>query len=235
MMPLPFSGGSIPFIAGAALLGWIAGYALRHVITAMSGRLLQEMAQQESAGQLPGIQTRPDAHKWVPVLCVILSSLVAGRYGPGWASLWAMVLLWTLMILIFVDLETLLLPDRVTLPLLWVGLLVNSFGVLTDLYSAVWGAMAGYALLWLVYWLYWWATRREGLGYGDLKLMAALGAWLGWQALPSVVLLASLSGVVVGLYWIWRGGHSRHTPIPFGPFLAAAGYGVMLWGKGGLP
>jgi leader peptidase (prepilin peptidase)/N-methyltransferase len=234
MLP-PFSGGPAFFIAGAALLGWAVGHALARVITAMSGALLREMAQLGTAEQLPGIQGSPDARKWVPTLGAISSALVAGRYGLEWTSVWALVLLWALLILIFVDLETLLLPDRVTLPLLWAGLLVNSFGVLTDLHSAVWGAMAGYALLWLVYWLYWWVTRREGLGYGDFKLLAALGAWLGWQALPSVLLLASVSGVAMGLFWIWRGGHSRHTPIPFGPFLAAAGYGVMLWGKGGLP
>ncbi len=206
-------------LSGAALLGWVVGYALTHAIATMSGRLHHDMALFGSAEQTPGLRGSP----------------VAGRYGLTWTSLWALVLAWALWVLIFVDLETLLLPDRVTLPLLWVGLLVNSFGVLTDLHSAVWGAMAGYLSLWLVYWLYWWATRREGLGYGDFKLLAALGAWLGWQALPFVLLLASFSGVIAGLFWIWRAGHSRHTAIPFGPFLAVAGYGVMLWGKRGLP
>jgi leader peptidase (prepilin peptidase)/N-methyltransferase len=234
MMPHLLSGDWALFITGAALLSWIVGYALLRAIAAMSLMLRQEMARHGSA-ELPGIHGNPDARRWVPALCAISSALVAGRFGFGWTSLWALVLLWALLILIFIDLETLLLPDRVTLPLLWVGLLVNSFDALTDLHSAVWGAMAGYALLWLVYWLYWGLTRREGLGYGDLKLLAALGAWLGWQALPAVLLLASVSGVAMGLFWVWRGGHSRHTPIPFGPFLAAAGYGVMLWGKGGLP
>lgn len=228
------SGTSLLIIAGGALLGGIGGYALDRVVTTMSGTLRQEMAQHEAAAP-PDAQPGRGLRRGLPLLCAILSALVAGRYGWEWMTLWALVLLWALLILVFVDLETLLLPDRVTLPLLWAGLLVNSFGVLTDLHSAVWGAMAGYALLWGVYWLYWWATRREGLGYGDFKLLAALGAWLGWQALPLVLLLASLSGVVVGLFWLWRGGRSRHTPIPFGPFLAVAGYGVMLWGTGGLP
>ena len=235
-MPLfPLSGSPVAFLVGAALLGWAVGYALKRAIATMSGQLHLDMMRFDHAEQLPGLRGSPTARKWLPVLCAISSALAAGRYGLTWASLWTLVLVWALWVLIFVDLETLLLPDRVTLPLLWVGLLVNSFGVLTDLHSAVWGAMAGYLSLWLVYWLYWWATRREGLGYGDFKLLAALGAWLGWQALPFVLLLASLSGVVMGLFWIWRAGHSRHTAIPFGPFLAVAGYGVMLWGKGGLP
>ncbi len=234
MMTPIFTVTSTLIVAGVALLGWAGGYALDRVITAVSGALLREMARCDSA-ELPGVQIRRGSRSWVPWVCAISSALLAGRYGLEWTTLWALLLLWALLILIFVDMETLLLPDRVTLPLLWGGLLVNSFGVMTDLHSAVWGAMAGYALLWTVYWVYWWATRREGLGYGDFKLLAALGAWLGWQALPSILLLASLSGVVTGLFWLWRGGHSRHTPIPFGPFLAAAGYGVMLWGQGGLP
>ncbi|MHB8354300.1 MAG: prepilin peptidase [Burkholderiales bacterium] len=227
--------GTVVFImVGGTLLGWAVGYALDRVITALSGTLRQEMARCGTP-ELPGVQIGQASRNGVLWVCAIASALVAGRYGLAWTTLWGLLLLWALLILTFIDLHTMLLPDRVTLPLLWVGLLINSFGVLTDLRSAVWGAMAGYALLWGVYWLYRGVTRREGLGYGDFKLLAALGAWLGWQTLPLVLLLASLSGVTVGVFWLWRGGHSRHTPIPFGPFLAVAGYGVMLWGKGGLP
>ncbi len=228
------SGTALLMAAGGAVLGWIGGYALDRVIRVLCGSLRQEMAQHEHT-EVPGVQITRGSRSGVSLLCAVLSALLAARYGLAWTTLWVLLLLWALLVLIFIDLETLLLPDRVTLPLLWMGLLVNSFGVLTDLHSALWGAMAGYALLWGVYWLYWGMTRREGLGYGDFKLLAALGAWLGWQALPPVLLLASMSGLAVGLFWLWRGGHSRHTPIPFGPFLAAAGYGVMLWGTGGLP
>jgi len=228
------SGTALLMAAGGALLGWIGSYPLERIIRAMSGTLRQEMAQHEPTAA-PGGPINRGSRNGFTLLCAILSALVAGRYGLAWTTLWALSLLWALLILIFIDLEILLLPDRVTLPLLWAGLLLNSFGALTDLHSAVWGAVVGYTLLWGVYWLYWWVTRREGLGYGDFKLLAALGAWLGWQALPLVLLLASVSGVVVGLFWLWRGGHSRHTPIPFGPFLGVAGYGVMLWGTGGLP
>lgn len=234
MMALPLSGISGFIVGGIAVLGWAVGIVLDRVVSALSRAMLQEMMQRGGT-EFPGVQIRRGSPRWIPFVCAVLSALVAGRYGLTWMTPWGLLLLWALLTLIFVDLETLFLPDRITLPLLWGGLLANSLGAVTDLHSAVWGAMLGYALLWSVYWLYWWATRREGLGYGDFKLLAALGAWLGWQALPLILLLASLSGVVMGLFWLWRGEHSRHTPIPFGPFLAVAGYGVMLWGKGGLP
>ncbi len=218
-------------IVGVALLGLGAGYALDRIAGGMSKTLLDDAQHKETMPLSMG--GRP---QWfIPLICAVLSALLAGRYGMEWKTVWCLLLLWTLLTLVLIDLYTLLLPDRLTLPLLWSGLLINSFGALTDLQSAVWGAMMGYLLLWAVYWLYWWITRREGLGYGDFKLLAALGAWFGWQELPPVLLLASFTGVITGLFWLWRGGYSRHTPMAFGPFLAAAGYGVMLWGKGGLP
>ncbi len=231
MMGSHLSGTFGLIIVGVALLGFGVGYALNRMATGMSRTLLEEAPHRETMPLSTG--RRPQ--RFVPFVCAVLSALLAGRYGLEWKTLWCLLLLWTLLTLVLIDLDTLLLPDRLTLPLLWGGLLINSFGALTDLQSAVWGAMMGYLLLWAVYWLYWWITHREGLGYGDFKLLAGLGAWFGWQALPPVLLLASFTGVVTGLLWLWRGGYSRHTPMAFGPFLAAAGYGVMLWGKGGLP
>ncbi|MDE2259398.1 MAG: prepilin peptidase [Betaproteobacteria bacterium] len=218
-------------IVGVALLGFGVGYALNRIAARMSQTLLEDALHGETMPLSVGGRSR----RLVPLVCAVLSALLAGRYGLEWKTLWCLLLLWALLTLVLIDLDTLLLPDRLTLPLLWGGLLINSFGALTDLQSAVWGAMMGYLLLWAVYWLYWWITHREGLGYGDFKLLAGLGAWFGWQALPPVLLLASFTGVVTGLFWLWRGGYSRHTPMAFGPFLAAAGYGVMLWGEGGLP
>jgi leader peptidase (prepilin peptidase)/N-methyltransferase len=133
--------------------------------------------------------------------------------------------------LCFIDFDTQLLPDDITLPLLWAGLLFNLFGVFTSLGNAVVGAMAGYLALWSVYWLFKLATGKEGMGYGDFKLLAAIGAWLGWQMLPLVILLSSLVGASVGLTLIAVARHGRNVPIPFGPYLATAGVIAMFWGK----
>jgi len=117
------------------------------------------------------------------------------------------------------------------LPLLWLGLLVNTFGLMTTLENAVWGAIAGYLLLWSVYWLFKLVTGKEGMGYGDFKLLAALGAWMGWQALPMIILLSSLVGAVVGFTLIIVRGRDRNIPIPFGPYLAGAGFLALIWGN----
>jgi leader peptidase (prepilin peptidase)/N-methyltransferase len=130
-----------------------------------------------------------------------------------------------------IDYDTQLLPDDITLPLLWLGLLCNLFGLYTDLQSAVIGAMAGYLALWSVYWLFKLVTGKEGMGYGDFKLLAALGAWLGWQMLPLIILLSSLVGAVVGIALMVFAKQGRNVPIPFGPYLAAAGMIAMIWGK----
>lgn len=170
----------------------------------------------------------------VPLISAVLSAVVVHRFGFELLTIWGLILLWVLQALVLIDLKVQLLPDRLTLPLIWAGLLVNSMGGFTDLHSALWGAVAGYGFLWCAYWAYWFLTHREGMGFGDFKLMAALGAWLGWQVLPQILLLASLTGAVVGGVWLWRRGQALATPIPFGPFIAAAGYGAMLMGKGGL-
>ena len=133
--------------------------------------------------------------------------------------------------LAFIDLDTQLLPDDITLPLLWLGLAFNLGGTYTELSSAVVGAMAGYLALWSVFWLFKLATGKEGMGYGDFKLLGAIGAWLGWQVLPLTILLSSLVGAVVGIALIIFARHGRNVPIPFGPYLAAAGVIALFWGE----
>ena len=129
-----------------------------------------------------------------------------------------------------IDVDTQLLPDQITMPLLWAGLLVNVWDVFVPLRTAVIGAIAGYLSLWAVYWLFKLIRGKEGMGYGDFKLLAAIGAWLGWKMLPAVILLSSLVGAVVGILLIWLAKHGRHVPIPFGPYLAAAGIIALFWG-----
>lgn len=153
------------------------------------------------------------------------------EFGPGWAAGGAMLFCAVLVALTFIDADTQLLPDDLTLPLLWAGLLANLFGLYTDLTSAVIGAMAGYLSLWSVYWLFRLVTGKEGMGFGDFKLLAAIGAWLGWQMLPLVILLSSVVGAVVGIALIVAARHGRNVPIPFGPYLAAAGMIALFWGR----
>ena len=141
------------------------------------------------------------------------------------------MLIAALFALTVIDFDTQLLPDDITLPLLWIGLALNAFNVYTDLKSAVIGAMAGYLSLWSVYWLFKLFTGKEGMGYGDFKLLAALGAWLGWQMLPLTILLSSMVGAVVGISMMVIARHGRNVPIPFGPYLAAAGLIALVWGK----
>ena len=167
----------------------------------------------------------------VELLAAALSGLVIWQLGSSLAGLSALVLLWMLLAMTFVDIDTQLLPDELTLPLLWLGLLVNLDGTFVPLHDAVIGAAAGYVSLWLVYWLFKLATGKDGIGYGDFKLLAALGAWLGWMMLPVIVLLSSAVGAVVGLSLIVLRGHQRDRPIPFGPFLAAAGLAALLFGQ----
>jgi len=152
-------------------------------------------------------------------------------FGPGWPAIGAMLLIWTLIALTFIDLDTQLLPDDITLPLLWLGLLFNLFGVFTDLASAVIGAMSGYLSLWTVYWIFKLVRGKEGMGYGDFKLLGAIGAWMGWQILPIVIFFSSLVGAVLAVAMLaWRGG-DHNQPIPFGPYLAAAGVLALFWGQ----
>lgn len=160
----------------------------------------------------------------------LLSAYAAWHFGPTWQAAGALLLLWSLIALSAIDLDTQLLPDAITLPLLWLGLLFNLGGTFSDINAAVVGAMAGYLALWSVYWAFKLATGKEGMGYGDFKLLAALGAWLGWQMLPTIILLSSVVGAVVGISLMIFAKHGRNVPIPFGPYLAAAGAIALFWG-----
>ena len=167
----------------------------------------------------------------VEAITGLLSAYAAAHFGYSWAAIGGIVLIWSLITLTFIDFDTQLLPDSITLPLLWAGLLFNLFGTFTDLQSAVIGAIGGYLSLWSVYWGFKLATGKEGMGYGDFKLLAALGSWLGWQILPLTILLSSLVGAVVGIGLIILAKRGRNVPIPFGPYLAAAGLLALFWGK----
>lgn len=167
----------------------------------------------------------------VEALSGLLSLLVVMHFGMTLQGLLALVLVWGLIALTVIDLDEQLLPDQLTLPLVWLGLLANIDGAFTDLTAAVIGAAAGYLSLWLVFQVFRLLTGREGMGYGDFKLLAVFGAFLGWQYLPQIVLVSSLVGAVVGLTLIVARGRDRQVPIPFGPYLATAGLIALLWGE----
>lgn len=166
----------------------------------------------------------------VEVLTAVLSGYIAWHFGFGMAAAGALLFTWAMIALTFIDLDTFYLPDSITLPLLWLGLLLNINGTYTPLSGAVIGAAAGYLSLWGVYWIFKWATGKEGMGYGDFKLLAAIGAWLGWQMLPLTILLSSLVGAIIGIGLIVFAGRGRSAPIPFGPYLAIAGMIALLHG-----
>jgi leader peptidase (prepilin peptidase)/N-methyltransferase len=161
----------------------------------------------------------------------VLTAVVAWRFGFGMQAFAAMLLTWALVTLTMIDFDHQLLPDDITLPFLWLGLLLSLQGVFVNTPTALIGAAAGYLSLWSVYHVFRLLTGKEGMGYGDFKLLALLGAWLGWQMLPLVILLSSLVGAVVGITLIALRGHDRNIPIPFGPYLAAAGWLTLLWGR----
>ena len=167
----------------------------------------------------------------VEAVCGLLSGYVAWHFGFGLTAFAALLFVWSLLALTFIDFDTQLLPDDITLPLLWLGLLLNLFGTFVELHSAVIGALAGYLVLWVVYWLFKLTTGKEGMGYGDFKLLGAIGAWMGWQMLPLVILLSSLVGAVVGIILIVAARHGRNVPIPFGPYLAGGGLIALFWGQ----
>lgn len=170
-------------------------------------------------------------YPFVELLTGLLSLAVAVQYGYSHLTLFALVFVFALVALTFIDFDTQLLPDDITLPLLWLGLLLNLKYGFTDLSSAVIGAMAGYLVLWAVYWLFKLVTGKEGMGYGDFKLLAAIGAWFGWQLLPAVILLSSVVGSVIGIGLILLKGKTRQTAIPFGPFLALGGIAALFYGQ----
>ncbi|MBK8523900.1 MAG: prepilin peptidase [Betaproteobacteria bacterium] len=161
----------------------------------------------------------------------LLTAFAAWHFGFGWAAAGAILFIWAMVALTGIDFDTQLLPDSITLPLIWLGLLFNLTGTYTSLSSAVIGAVAGYLSLWSVYWGFKLATGKEGMGFGDFKLLAAIGAWLGWQMLPLTILLSSFVGAVVGVALIVLAKRGRNVPIPFGPYLAAAGLLALFWGK----
>ena len=167
----------------------------------------------------------------VETLTGLLSGFVAWHFGYGATALYSLIFIWALIALTFIDLDTQLLPDSITQPLLWLGLLINLGGTFTPLQSALVGAVAGYLALWSVYWAFKLTTGKEGMGYGDFKLLAAIGAWFGWQMLPLVILLSSLVGAVVGITLIVFAKHGRNIPIPFGPYLAGGGVIALFWGQ----
>lgn len=160
----------------------------------------------------------------------VLSVIVVWRFDATLQASAGLLLTWTLLALSVIDLEKQLLPDCITLPMLWLGLLSSVFDVYADSHSSIVGAAMGYLSLWLVYWLFKGVTGKEGMGYGDFKLLALLGAWLGWSVLPWVILMSSLSGAVVGGVLMLLGYHQRGQPMPFGPFIALAGWVVLVWG-----
>jgi len=166
----------------------------------------------------------------IEALTGLLAGAVAWKFGVSSTALAALVFTFALIALTFIDFDTQLLPDDITLPLLWLGLLFNIGGGFTDLQSAVVGTMAGYLILWSIYWLFKLVTGKEGMGYGDFKLLAAIGAWFGWQLLPAVILLSSVVGSVIGIGLMVLARHGREVPIPFGPYLALGGIAALFWG-----
>lgn len=167
----------------------------------------------------------------VEIATAILSTALLLVYPWGWQLAAMLVFTWLLISMSVIDIDHQILPDTMTLSLLWLGLMVNSQGLFTDLESAVYGAAAGYLALWSVFWIFKLVTGKEGMGYGDFKLLAALGAWLGVQSLPLIILLSSVVGAVVGIAGIIILGRDKNVPIPFGPYLAAAGWIAALWGN----
>jgi leader peptidase (prepilin peptidase) / N-methyltransferase len=161
----------------------------------------------------------------------LLTLIVVIQFGPTWQAVAALLLTWALIALAVIDLDTQLLPDSITLPLLWLGLVLSLFGLFTDSQSAIIGAVAGYLSLWTVFQLFRLTTGKEGMGYGDFKLLALLGAWLGWPVLPQIILLSALVGALVGVALILSGRHESGKPMPFGPYLAAAGWISLIWGE----
>jgi len=174
----------------------------------------------------------------VELLTAILAATCAWHYGVGWEALMAIVMTVTLVVIAMIDADTQLIPDSVVLPLMWVGLAMSLFAPIAGAQTlfispsdAIVGAMAGYLTLWSVFWAFKLVTGKDGMGYGDFKLLAALGAWLGWQQLPIIILMSAVVGAVINVGLIFARGKDRSKPIPFGPYLAAAGWITMLWGE----
>lgn len=168
----------------------------------------------------------------IEIIAGLLAAVSAWQFGFGMTAIFATLFSWALLTLCMIDFDTQYLPDDITLPFLWLGLGVNLFGLFVPLHAAVLGAICGYGILWLIYHAFRLLTGKEGMGYGDFKLLGMIGAWLGWGSLPVVIILASLVGAVVGISLILFRDHDRQQPIPFGPYLAAAGWITLIWGPG---
>lgn len=166
----------------------------------------------------------------VELATALLSLITIFYFGASYEGLAALFLTWSLVSLTMIDADTQLLPDNMTLPLVWLGLILNAYGFFTSLESALWGAIFGYLSLWTVYQVFKLLTGKEGMGYGDFKLLAALGAWFGWQYLPIIILVSSVVGAVIGIGMILIKGKDKNIPIPFGPYLAIAGWITLIWG-----
>jgi leader peptidase (prepilin peptidase)/N-methyltransferase len=166
----------------------------------------------------------------VELMTALMSAWVAWHFGYGIQALMGIILCWLLITMTFIDLDKMLLPDELTLPLIWIGLLINTSSTFVAPVDAIIGACAGYLILWSIYWAFKLLTGKEGMGYGDFKLLAALGAWFGWQYLPIVILLSSVVGAIVGLFIMFYKNSGKSLAIPFGPYLAAAGFITMLYG-----
>jgi leader peptidase (prepilin peptidase) / N-methyltransferase len=230
------------FALVAGLIGLVAASLLNRLSQALPSRMEREWTAEcrallQAKGELAaGLEEAESAaayspcRLWLRFAVALVGAITAWRFGFGWQGGAAIFLTWVLLLLTLIDLRTQLLPDIITLPLLWLGLLLNFGGLFTTLPAAVLGAVFGYLSLWAIFHAFRLLTGKEGMGYGDFKLLALLGAWLGWQVLPLVLLLSALLGAVVGLALIIWGGHDRRQPIPFGPWLALAGWVALLAG-----
>jgi len=166
----------------------------------------------------------------IEILTGCLSLAVAIKFGVSWQTLFALILTWSLVSMSVIDIHKQILPDDITLPILWLGLLISIYTIFTDPVSSIIGAAAGYMILWCVYQLFKLLTGKEGMGFGDFKLLALFGAWFGWELLPLVIILSSATGAIIGILMIVVKKHEKSTPIPFGPYLAIAGWISMMWG-----
>lgn len=167
----------------------------------------------------------------VEALAALMATIVASKFGVSWQTLAGCLFSYVLIIQACIDLRHTIIPDEITLPMIWIGLLLSILLIFVDSTTSILGAVSGYLVLWIIYWMFFIMTRKEGMGYGDFKLLAMLGAWLGWQMLPFIILCSSLLGSVVGIALVVGRGHKRNKRIPFGPYLAFAGYIALLYGN----
>lgn len=167
----------------------------------------------------------------IEILTAVLSLTVAVKFGVTWQTVFGLILTWSLITMSVIDLHKLILPDNITLPILWLGLLISLFNIFIDPTNSIIGAIAGYMILWTIFQAFKLLTGKEGMGFGDFKLLALFGAWLGWELLPLLIILSSASGAIIGITMIAFNKQKRNTQIPFGPYLAIAGWICLIWGQ----